>query len=46
MLYSLSRMNSSAASFDTLCVVSEQLRLFQASAETLMVSGTNDFSLR
>lgn len=46
MLYTLHRMNSVAASFDTLCIVLEQLLLFQASAETLMVSGKNYFSLR
>lgn len=46
MLYTLHRMNNVAASFDTLCVVLEQLWLFEASAETLMVSGRDYFSLR
>lgn len=43
MLCTQGRMQSAAASFDTLCVV---LELFPASAETLMVSGRNYFSLR
>lgn len=46
MLCALGRMQSAAASSDTLCVVLELLRLFPASAETLMVSGRNYFSLR